>query len=126
MAQAKMSVLVVENEKLQNWSVSKSLTKWGFEVSSVSTGSGAVAELERSAFDVVLLDYQLPDLDGLEVARRARGMRPGARIIMVTAFQESELPAHAGLIDGYFNKPLDMQKLHRAILEGVESSRAAK
>jgi DNA-binding response OmpR family regulator len=41
-----------------------SLTKWGFAVHPVFTGHDAVKELQNCGFDVVLLDYQLPDLDG--------------------------------------------------------------
>ena len=115
MAKADMTVLVVEDEKLQSWSLAKSLAKWGYEVIPVYTGMDAVSQVEKSGYDVILLDYQLPDLDGLEVARRVRQMQPGAVIFLVTAFQLSELPAHAGLIDVYFNKPLDLQQLHQAL-----------
>ncbi len=115
MTKANMTVLVVEDEKLQSWSLAKSLSKWGFQVSPVYTGNDALSQVEKSGFDIVLLDYQLPDLDGLEVARRVRKIQPGAVIFLVTAFQLSELPAHTGLIDAYFNKPLDLQQLHQAI-----------
>jgi DNA-binding response OmpR family regulator len=110
-----MSVLVVEDEKLLNWSLAKSLSKWGFDVHPVFTGSEAMAQLEKSGFDVILLDYQLPDLDGLQVARCIRKAQPGAIIFLVTAFQLNELSVEAGLIDVYFNKPLDFQQLRQAL-----------
>jgi DNA-binding response OmpR family regulator len=115
MAKLEMNVLVVEDEKLLNWSLAKSLDKWGFDVHPVFTGSDAVRQLENRGYDVVLLDYQLPDLDGIAIARRIRQMQPHAVIFLVTAFQLSELPIDAGLIDAYFNKPLDLQQLHQAL-----------
>jgi DNA-binding response OmpR family regulator len=112
-----LNVLVVEDEKLLNWSLSSSLSKWGFDVQPVFTGSEALAQIENSGFDVVLLDYRLPDLDGLVVARTVREKQPDAVIFLLTAFQLNELPVDAGLIDSYFNKPLDLQQLHQALEE---------
>lgn len=115
MAKPHISALVVEDEKLLNWSLAKSLSKWGFEVRPVFTGNEAVAQIENSWFDVVLLDYHLPDVDGLAVARRVRAAQPNAVIFLVTAFQLNELTIDSGLIDAYFNKPLDLQQLHKAL-----------
>jgi len=118
-------ILVVEDEKLLSWSLTKSLSNWGFHVLPVSTGVDAIAQVEKGSFDVILLDYQLPDLDGLKVARCIRKKQPKATIILVTAFQLSELAVDAGLIDAYFNKPLDFQQLHRALLSLPGWSRPA-
>jgi CheY-like chemotaxis protein len=115
MRKTDMSVLVVEDEKLLNWSLASSLSKWGFEVQPVFSGNEAMAQIEKSGFDVILLDYQLPDLDGLAVARCAREKQPAAVIFLLTAFQLNELPIDVGLIDDYFNKPLDLQQLHQAL-----------
>ena len=112
-----INVLVVEDEKLLNWSLASSLSKWGFDVLPVFTGSEALAQIENSGFDVILLDYRLPDLDGLAVARTVRKKQPDAVIFLLTAFQLNELPVDAGLIDSYFNKPLDLQQLHQALEE---------
>ena len=112
-----LNVLVVEDEKLLNWSLASSLSKWGFDVRPVFTGNEALAQIENSGFDVVLLDYRLPDLDGLVVARSVREKQPDAVIFLLTAFQLNELPVDAGLIDSYFNKPLDLQQLHQALEE---------
>jgi DNA-binding response OmpR family regulator len=108
-----MNALVVEDEKLLNWSLASSLAKWGFDVQHVFTGNDALAKIEKSGFDVVLLDYRLPDVDGLSIARQLRNRQPGTVIFLLTAFQLSELPVDAGLIDSYFNKPLDLQHLRR-------------
>ena len=112
-----MSVLVVEDEKLLNWSLASSLSKWGFAVQPVFSGNEALAQVEQSRFDVILLDYRLPDLDGLEIAMAIRKKLPEAVIFLLTAFQLSEIPVNSGLIDSYFNKPLDLQQLYRALEE---------
>jgi DNA-binding response OmpR family regulator len=112
-----INVLVVEDEKLLNWSLASSLSKWGFAVEPVFTGKDAVAQIEKSGFDIVLLDYRLPDLDGLAVARLIRERYPHAIIFLLTSFQLNELSPDAGLIDDYFNKPLDLQQLHSALAE---------
>ncbi len=116
------NILIVEDEKLLNWSMVKSLSKLGFEVHPVFNGVEAMHQVQQARFDIVLLDYQLPDLDGLEVARRIRQAHPGVAIVLVTAFQLSELDVTPGLIDAYLNKPVDLGELHRALLDlpGVE------
>jgi DNA-binding response OmpR family regulator len=111
-----VSILVVEDQKLLNWSLARSLAKWGFDVHPVFTGNDAMAQLEKSGFDVILLDYQLPDLNGLQLARSIRKAQPNAVIFLVTAFQLNELDIDAGLIDAYFNKPVDFQQLHHALV----------
>jgi len=111
------NVLVVEDEKLLNWSLASSLAKWGFSVQPVFTGGDAVAQLDNSAFDIILLDYRLPDLDGIALARMARQKQPNAVIFLLTAFQLNELALDAGLIDVYFNKPLDLQQLRQALVK---------
>jgi two-component system OmpR family response regulator len=112
MVRPNMSVLVVEDDKLLNWSLASSLSKWGFDVQGVFTGSEAITNIEKYGYDAVLLDYQLPDLDGLSVARQVRKSQPDAAILLLTAFQLNELPVDEGLIDDYFNKPLDLQQIH--------------
>jgi len=113
--QTLMHVLVVEDEKLMSWSLERFLTAWGFDVRPVFSGKEAVDSVQKSGFDVILLDYQLPDLNGLEVARQIRRTRPRAWILLITAFQLGELKLDDGLIDGYLNKPVDMQQLHQTL-----------
>ena len=110
-----MNVMLVEDERLLSWSLARSLQKWGFDVHAVANGIDAVREFEKGSYDIILLDYQLPDLDGLEVARSVRRLRPEVVIFLMTAFQLNELAVDSGLIDGYFNKPFDLEALERAV-----------
>ena len=115
MANLNLRVLLVEDEKLLNWSLTSSLAKWGFEVRPVFNAGEALIQIEQTSFAAVLLDYQLPDLDGIAVARLVRKKQPQAAIFLVTAFQLNELALDPGLIDIYFNKPLDLEQLHNAL-----------
>jgi DNA-binding response OmpR family regulator len=110
-----MHVLVVEDEKLLSWSLVSALSKWGYDVQPVLSGRAAVSSLEKTWFDIILLDYQLPDLDGLQVARLIRKIQPRSVIFLITAFQLSELSVDTGLIDYYINKPLDLQQLRQEL-----------
>ena len=117
MDREEMRILVVEDEKLVNWSLTSSLLKWGFEATPVFTGTDAIAQIESNRFDIVLLDYRLPDIDGLEIARLMRKKQPEAVVFLLTAFQLNEISVEPGLIDSYFNKPLDLQQLRLALEE---------
>ena len=117
MNSCKKRILVVEDDKLLSWSLTQSLTKNGFDVHPVSTGTDAIAMLKTCGFDVVLLDYQLPDVDGLRVAQCIRQDQPHAAIFLITAFQLNELEVESGLIDAYFNKPIDIKDLMKKVAE---------
>lgn len=122
---AEMRVLLVEDGKLLSWSLVRSLTKWGFDVQSVFTGKDALDWVKKSEFEIVLLDYQLPDMDGLTVAKDVRKIRPDSAIFLVTAFQLSELSIDAGLIDDYFNKPVDLQRLRESLCSILKERQGA-
>jgi CheY-like chemotaxis protein len=115
MPNRKMSVLVVEDEKLLSWSLARSFQRWGFEAHLAGSAKEAKEDFEKNDYELVLLDYQLPDGNGLDVARSVRRIRPGVPILLMTSFDLSELSVDAGLIDGYFNKPLDLEALQRVV-----------
>ena len=111
-------VLVVEDDKLMNWSLVSSLSKWGVEVQSVFNGNDAIREIRKTRFDIALLDYQLPDLDGLAVARVIRETQSHTAIFLVTGHPLNELPQEPHLFDIYFSKPVNMNQLQLA-LQGI-------
>jgi DNA-binding response OmpR family regulator len=114
------SVLVVEDDASIAAQLVKGLTRGGYRVDHVMTGHDA---LQWGEPDVVLLDLELPDLDGVQVCRKLRE-RMGAAIIVVTAHGEEPdrvMALDAGA-DDYLVKPFGLAELQariRAVLRRV-------
>ena len=120
-------VLVVDDEQLVRWSLANRLRADDFEVSEADSVESAVAQLGKSP-DAVILDYRLPDGDGLAVLKRIRQSDPDLPVIMLTALKDAEIivaTMKAGASD-YVTKPFEVNdvamRLARA-LEGTRSSR---
>ncbi|MFP4349458.1 MAG: ATP-binding protein [Desulfococcaceae bacterium] len=118
-----LNILLAEDERLNRMSLQKLLTTAGHQVTGVSDGREALETLVRNkTFDLILMDVQMPEMDGLEATRRIRNEKNGrfdARIpiIALTAFAmegDRERILQAGM-DGYLSKPVDMKELHQTI-----------
>ena len=88
-------VLVIDDEEALRTSVAKIIGRLGHEVETASNGTQGLDRLSRAPFDVVLTDFKLPDLDGLEVLERARQIRPDAEIVLFTGFGSIPLAVQA-------------------------------
>ena len=114
-----LRVLVVDDEPLIRWSVAETLAERGYQVVERGDAEGARAALrEGSTFDVVLLDYRLPDSDDLSLLASIRSLSPGAKVILMTAFGRPEIVRGALDLGAYrvMNKPFEMHAI--AILVG--------
>ena len=80
-----MRVLLVEDDDRLASSVANQLRQAGFAVDIVARGEDALRESAISPYDAIVLDLQLPDLDGVEICRRLRERGTPVRIIMATA-----------------------------------------
>jgi DNA-binding response OmpR family regulator len=115
------SVLIVEDDAGIAAQLVRGLTRGGYQVDHVVTGGEA---LTRAEADVVLLDLELPDIDGVQVARKLRD-RSDAAIIVVTAHGEEPdrvMALDAGA-DDYLVKPFGLAELQariRAVLRRVK------
>ena len=124
-------VLIVEDEEQLGQLVREAFVAAGHSVALVTCGSDALTALERAPADLVILDWMLPGLDGLEICRRIRA-RSIVPIMMLTARAE-EVDRILGLevgADDYLTKPFSMRELlarARALLRRVSlmSERAA-
>jgi CheY-like chemotaxis protein/HPt (histidine-containing phosphotransfer) domain-containing protein/anti-sigma regulatory factor (Ser/Thr protein kinase) len=128
-ARASLSLLLVEDEPI-NQEVAKGLLEFdGHEVTVVASGQAALAAVERRRFDAVLLDMRLPDLDGLEVARRLRQHKwlgdAAPHIIALTAnVMPKEVEAYyAAGLTAVVEKPIDPAKLAQAVSGHVTGRR---
>ena len=122
-------VLLVEDEPTIRESVAYTLRSEGYDVDESGDASSAIEAVDRSPYDVVLLDILLPDLSGVEVCRRVRE-RSDVPILMVTA-RDAEVDRVIGLdagADDYVTKPFSMPELVsriRAILRRRDLDRGA-
>ena len=109
------TVLVVEDEPAQREVISYNLAAEGFDVRTASDGEEALLMVEEEAPDVVVLDWMLPKVTGIEVCRRlkARGAARGTAVIMLSARSE-EIDRVRGLetgADDYVTKPYSVAEL---------------
>jgi CheY-like chemotaxis protein len=122
-----LRVLVAEDNLVAQEFAAEALRRLGHSVVLASDGEEALGRLRREIFDLVLMDVQMPALDGLEVTRRYRsGESEGVRtpIIALTAHygrEDRERCIEAGM-DGVLTKPIDLRQLESVVrsVTGVE------
>ena len=112
-----MKLLLVEDEMRLSKSVSKGLKLLGYGVDCAFDGEEALELYEINEYDLMILDLNLPKLDGLEVLRRIREKDPDARILILSARNSLEDKIN-GLDSGsndYLTKPFDFMELEARI-----------
>jgi DNA-binding NtrC family response regulator len=109
----RMSILIVEDEATQRTLLEGLLTKEGYKATGAGDGKTALQFVKDGPFEVVLLDYKLPDMDGLTILKRLKEMNPEIEVIMITAFGSVEnavTALKAGAFE-YLTKPVDLDDL---------------
>lgn len=109
---AALRVLVVDDEPLIRWSLAQTLEDRGHIVTETEDAASTRAAIAQD-FDVVLLDYRLPDSDNLSLLAAIRDRAPGAQVILMTAFGSPEVVQGALDLGAYrvINKPFDMSAM---------------
>jgi DNA-binding response OmpR family regulator len=118
-------LLIVEDEIHIASFLIKGLSANGYEVDAVTTGSEALLRSRVSAFDLIILDLGLPDMDGLDVLRRLRREGRQVPVIIVTARAQVENLVE-GLdlgADDYLTKPFAFDELLARVHARLRSSR---
>lgn len=90
---APLSVLVADDERLIRWSLCQGLASRGHDVTTAATGAAALDEISAAhrTFDVVILDYRLPDRQDLTLLDDVRRLSPKSVVIMMTAFGDDSM-----------------------------------
>ena len=119
MAESKieMGILVIDDDPKICETLEKFFKARGHRVQKAGSGLEGLAILEREAIDVVITDYQMPDMNGLEVVRLIKKTQPEAETIVITGYGDMELAVQAmraGAFD-FFSKPLNIPDLVAAL-----------
>src|SRR3989339_263944 len=106
-------LLLVDDEPEILKTLSEILKSEGFRISTADKGAEAVARLREEDIDLVILDYKMPDMNGLEVAAKIKEMKSGLPIVMLTGAPSVELAVQAmkGGINDFLTKPVDVPNL---------------
>lgn len=117
-----MKVLLVEDNILNQKLTGKILEGLGVDFQIASNGVQAVDQVSRGYFDLILMDIQMPIMDGYETTRRIKAMPPPKNTIPVIAMtahafsEEAEKCKQAGM-DGFLTKPFHPSDLHRVLFQ---------
>lgn len=120
-----LRVLVVDDEGLIRWAVAETLTEAGhlvFQATDAATTLEALGKAS-SPFDVVLLDFRLPDSDDLSLLQRIRRLSPASAIVMMTAHGTPQLAENAKRLGAYdvLAKPFDVRTLEDVLVSAHRS-----
>jgi len=119
------AVLVIDDEEILAKNICLYLTRHGYEARAASSGEEGLATLDRFNPDLVLLDIQLPGLDGLDVLRRIRATACHIKVVMMTAHGGVSIAVEAmkaGAYD-YLTKPLALSELKLLLDKAIGQER---
>ena len=105
-------ILAEDDEDMRRFLV-KALEKAGHDVTSFGEGASAFEEIKQTTFDLLLTDIVMPEMDGIELARRASELDPSLKIMFITGFAavalhpDSKAPKDAKVL----SKPVHLREL---------------
>jgi signal transduction histidine kinase len=127
-AMPKEEILIVDDEPAILRLTMGALSKAGYIVKSASSGHDALGMLKGENLDLLLVDVVMPDMDGLELLRRAREVAPDITAVIMTGYGTADI-AVASLKAGaqsFLAKPFGIEELKATIREALERSRLTK
>lgn len=118
-------VLIVDDEERMAGVVAMALGRAGYACETCSSGAAALAAIEAGGADVVVTDWKMPEMDGIELLRQLHARQPGLPVILLTAF--ASIPsAVAAMREGafdYVTKPFDNDELRALVARALEMTR---
>ena len=109
----KLRLLVVDDEDGLRTLLKSELELHGFDVDEADGGTIALEAAKANAYDVIILDIRMPDIDGLEVLRRIRSEKLARKVIMLTGVGELKIARETLELgaDDFLTKPVEFKNL---------------
>jgi two-component system response regulator HydG len=123
-----LDILIVDDDAAHRLMLKKLLGGWGYQTFEADDGAGAIEEIRRRAFDLILMDIRMVKVSGIEALEQVRKINPSIPVILMTAYASVETAVSAlkkGAYD-YLTKPLDFDELQIGIARATEHSSLKK
>jgi len=122
------NVLVIDDEPIVLDSCRRILKQEGFDVNGAFNGREGLKKIEEDKYDAVLVDWKLPEIDGMEVLRIIKKNHPEVIVVMITGYPsvESAVKAMKLGVSDYVSKPFTPDELKETIIKAIEHSREVK
>jgi CheY-like chemotaxis protein len=111
-------ILIVDDEANIAMVLAACATRLGrCDVDMAYSGQQALTAFQRQAYDLVITDYRMPDMSGLELAKAMRRQAPQVRIVLMTAYDTINLREEAARlpVDEYLEKPISIAKVQEIV-----------
>jgi len=122
------NILVIDDEPIVLDSCRSILRQEGFEVNGVMDGREGLKKIEEDKYDAVLVDWKLPEIDGMEVLRIIKKNHPDIIVVMITGYPsvESAVKAMKLGVSDYVSKPFTPEELKEALVNALAHSERPK
>ncbi len=123
----KANILIVDDEEVVRLSHRRSLANMNCNTQVAEDGTSALQFMEEQAFDVILLDLRMPDLDGMEVLRTVKIRWPDSEVVVITGYPSIESAKEAVRLGAhnYLAKPLCPDDVVKATNDAMTQKRWA-
>lgn len=122
---SKKRILIVDDDPSVLDMLRDSLTRpdEDYCITCTTAGVTALRYVEEGSFDLLLTDYQMPDMNGLDLASAVRGIAPGTRVVLMTAYADGarlQARVRALALDGCLGKPFSLRQLRQTLRDSLE------
>jgi len=121
-------ILAIDDDSIIRTLLSNSLSKAGYEVVTAADGESGLLKAETEKPDIVITDFQMPGISGLDVITELKKVNPGLPVILLTAHGDVALTIKSIQLGAYdfIEKPIQMQEVLEVIRNGLEISRQSQ
>jgi DNA-binding NtrC family response regulator len=110
-------IMIIDDEKIVGDMAKLSLEQEGYTVETFLNGETALERLSEQKFNVVVTDFKMKGIDGMEILRTIKRLYPDIKVIMITAFAnlDTAIEALRGDVHDFFPKPVKIKELKASI-----------
>ena len=115
-------IMIIDDEKIVGDMSKLSLEQEGYIVETFLNAEPALKRLKEEKFDVVVTDYKMKGIDGMEVLKTVKDLYPATQVIMITAFAnlDAAIEALRRDVHDFFPKPVKIKELKASIKRALE------